>query len=195
MEVILPRMADVFRRDYLRKISEMRDFHVRYPFLEGIASYVTEGLFNYALDKLERIALKHPLYQPSTRLPEIAAHTDPIMHRTFTSGEGWLIPGEILHYASKGVKAFVVLQPFGCLPNHICGRGVMKRLKEEYPRHPDPSPRLRSGYQLRQHRESPPDADHEHPTGRTARESYPPGVPWLHPHKLRGTKENVTPAR
>jgi len=133
MEVILPRMADVFRRDYLRKISEMRDFHVRYPFLEGIASYVTEGLFDYALDKLERIALKHPLYQPSTRLPEIAAHTDPIMHRTFTSGEGWLIPGEILHYASKGVKAFVVLQPFGCLPNHICGRGVMKRLKEEYP--------------------------------------------------------------
>ncbi|MCX7786734.1 MAG: acyl-CoA dehydratase activase [Spirochaetes bacterium] len=133
MEVILPRMADVFRRDYLRKISEMRDFHVRYPFLEGIASYVTEGLFDYALDTLEAIARKHPLYQPSTRLPEIAAHTDPIMHRTFTSGEGWLIPGEILHYASKGVKAFVVLQPFGCLPNHICGRGVMKRLKEEYP--------------------------------------------------------------
>jgi predicted nucleotide-binding protein (sugar kinase/HSP70/actin superfamily) len=133
MEVILPRMADVFRRDYLRKISEMRDFHVRYPFLEGIASYVTEGLFDYALDKLERYARKHPLYQPSTRLPEIARHTDPIMHRTFTSGEGWLIPGEILHYASKGVKAFVVLQPFGCLPNHICGRGVMKRLKEEYP--------------------------------------------------------------
>ena len=133
MEVILPRMADVFRRDYLRKISEMRDFHVRYPFLEGIASYVTEGLFDYALDKLEKVALKHPLYQPSTRLPEIAAHTDSIMHRTFTSGEGWLIPGEILHYASKGVKAFVVLQPFGCLPNHICGRGVMKRLKEEYP--------------------------------------------------------------
>lgn len=133
MEVILPRMADVFRRDYLRKISEMRDFHVRYPFLEGIASYITEGLFDYALDKLERYAQKHPLYHPSTRLPEIAAHTDPIMHRTFTSGEGWLIPGEILHYASRGVKAFVVLQPFGCLPNHICGRGVMKRLKEEYP--------------------------------------------------------------
>ncbi|HOV37128.1 MAG TPA: acyl-CoA dehydratase activase [Spirochaetales bacterium] len=133
MEVILPRMADVFRRDYLRKISEMRDFHVRYPFLEGIAAYVTEGLFDYALNILERVAQQHPLYEPSTRLPRIAEKTDPIMHRTFTSGEGWLIPGEILHYASKGVKAFVVLQPFGCLPNHICGRGVMKRLKEEYP--------------------------------------------------------------
>jgi len=195
MEVILPRMADVFRRDYLRKISEMRDFHVRYPFLEGIASYVTEGLFDYALDKLERIALKHPLYQPSTRLPEIAAHTDPIMHRTFTSGEGWLIPGEILHYASKGVKAFVVLQPFGCLPNHICGRGVMKRLKEEYPDiqilpldyDPDTSfANIENRLQMliMNTRQS------ELQGNPTPQES-----PGFIPHKLRGTKENVTPAR
>ena len=55
------------------------------------------------------------------------------MHRTFTSGEGWLIPGEILHHAALGVHSFVILQPFGCLPNHICGRGVVKRLKEEHP--------------------------------------------------------------
>lgn len=195
MEVILPRMADVFRRDYLRKISEMRDFHVRYPFLEGIASYVTEGLFDYALDKLERIALKHPLYQPSTRLPEIAAHTDPIMHRTFTSGEGWLIPGEILHYASKGVKAFVVLQPFGCLPNHICGRGVMKRLKEEYPDiqilpldyDPDTSfANIENRLQMLIMNTRQAELQ-GNPT--------PQESPGFIPHKLRGTKENVTPAR
>ena len=40
---------------------------------------------------------------------------------------------EIVHHARLGVKAFIILQPFGCLPNHICGRGVVKRLKEEYP--------------------------------------------------------------
>jgi predicted CoA-substrate-specific enzyme activase len=133
MEVILPRMLDVFRRDYLRKISEMKDFHVRYPFGEAISAYIGEGLFDFALDKLEKTARVHPLYEPSTRLPKIAAATDHVMHRTFTSGEGWLIPGEILHHASRGVHSFVILQPFGCLPNHICGRGVVKRLKEEHP--------------------------------------------------------------
>jgi predicted nucleotide-binding protein (sugar kinase/HSP70/actin superfamily) len=55
------------------------------------------------------------------------------MHRTYTSGEGWLIPAEIKEYAEKGVNAFVLLQPFGCLPNHICGRGTIKRLKDEFP--------------------------------------------------------------
>ena len=40
---------------------------------------------------------------------------------------------EIAHYAEEGVRSFVILQPFGCLPNHICGRGVIKKLKERYP--------------------------------------------------------------
>ena len=43
------------------------------------------------------------------------------------------ISSEIRGYAQRGVHAFVILQPFGCLPNHICGRGVMKRVKEDFP--------------------------------------------------------------
>ena len=41
--------------------------------------------------------------------------------------------GEIAHYAAQGVRSFIILQPFGCLPNHVCGRGVTKRLKEAFP--------------------------------------------------------------
>lgn len=44
-----------------------------------------------------------------------------------------MIPGEILHHAKKGCRAFVILQPFGCLPNHVVGRGIAKKLKEIYP--------------------------------------------------------------
>lgn len=40
---------------------------------------------------------------------------------------------EIAHLAKENVKSFIILQPFGCLPNHICGRGVIKKLKEEFP--------------------------------------------------------------
>ncbi|MDR2479832.1 MAG: hypothetical protein LBD48_11045, partial [Treponema sp.] len=40
---------------------------------------------------------------------------------------------DILHHASKGVRSFIILQPFGCLPNHVVGRGVVKRIKELYP--------------------------------------------------------------
>ena len=38
-----------------------------------------------------------------------------------------------MHAAAHGVHSFVVVQPFGCMPNHIFGRGVIKLVKETYP--------------------------------------------------------------
>ena len=49
------------------------------------------------------------------------------------AGEGILIPAEILEHAAQGCRAFVILQPFGCLPNHVVGRGLIRALKERYP--------------------------------------------------------------
>ena len=39
---------------------------------------------------------------------------------------------EIVHYAKLGAKSFIILQPFGCLPNHVCGRGITKKIKDLY---------------------------------------------------------------
>lgn len=81
----------------------------------------------------DAIAKKHPLYTPACRMPDLVKASDPIIHHTFDAGEGVLIPGEILHHAKDGCRSFVILQPFGCLPNHVVGRGISKRLKEMYP--------------------------------------------------------------
>ena len=48
-------------------------------------------------------------------------------------GEGWLLPAEMLELYDEGVKNIICTQPFGCLPNHICGKGMMKPLREAYP--------------------------------------------------------------
>ena len=63
----------------------------------------------------------------------LVKESDSVIYHTFDTGEGVLIPAEILHHAKKGCRAFVILQPFGCLPNHIVGRGIVKKLKERYP--------------------------------------------------------------
>lgn len=81
----------------------------------------------------DEIAKNHPLYEPACRMQDLVKESNPIIHHTFDAGEGVLIPAEILHHAKKGSKAFVILQPFGCLPNHVVGRGISKRLKEMYP--------------------------------------------------------------
>ena len=48
-------------------------------------------------------------------------------------GEGWLLTAEMLELAHSGCKNIVCAQPFGCLPNHICGKGMMKPIKERNP--------------------------------------------------------------
>ena len=133
MEVILPRMINVFRKDYLSRIYERKNLEVKYPAGQTAFDTVAEELFEISQRVLEKEAARHPLFHSPTPLPQLAEETEPIMNRTFLSGEGWLIPGEILEYAADGVHSFVILQPFGCLPNHICGRGIMKKIKEIYP--------------------------------------------------------------
>ncbi|MEG0778288.1 MAG: 2-hydroxyacyl-CoA dehydratase [Oscillospiraceae bacterium] len=48
-------------------------------------------------------------------------------------GEGWLLTAEMLELIEEGVNNIVCTQPFGCLPNHIVGKGVMKHLREAKP--------------------------------------------------------------
>ncbi len=48
-------------------------------------------------------------------------------------GEGWLLPAEMLELIDSGVNNIVCAQPFGCLPNHIVGKGMMKPIKERNP--------------------------------------------------------------
>lgn len=133
LEVILPRMINIFRKDYMSRIYEMQQLKVKYPLGQAAFDRFAEKLFSHSQSLLDRIASRHPLYKAPKPLPELAAENDRVLNRTFLSGEGWLIPGEIEEYAAEGVQSFVILQPFGCLPNHISGRGVTKQLKEDFP--------------------------------------------------------------
>ncbi len=48
-------------------------------------------------------------------------------------GEGWLLTAEMLELIHSGTNNIVCAQPFGCLPNHIVGKGMIRRLKDDYP--------------------------------------------------------------
>ena len=48
-------------------------------------------------------------------------------------GEGWLLTAEMLELIHSGTPNIVCAQPFGCLPNHIVGKGMVRRLKDDYP--------------------------------------------------------------
>ena len=132
-EVIEARMTDVIRKTYFYKHAQVREYGIHKPFAQKAEWALSDDVFEFAQSAADRIACKHPLYEPPERMPELVRASDDIVHHTFDAGEGVLIPAEILHHAQQGCRAFIILQPFGCLPNHIVGRGIVKSLKERYP--------------------------------------------------------------
>ena len=132
-EIVEAKMTDVIRKTYFYKGAQIREYDVKKPFSEATWYATANALFEHAHDVCDRIASAHPLYEPACRMPDLVVDSDEIIHHTFDAGEGVLIPGEIIHHANHGCEAFLILQPFGCLPNHIVGRGIVKRLRELYP--------------------------------------------------------------
>ncbi|MCD7821965.1 MAG: activase, partial [Clostridiales bacterium] len=129
METAFPRITDQLRKDFRATECEIKDYHANIPPYPQLV----EGLFDYVQRQLEKIAVRHPLYECVKRPKDLYQEVSDIIPETLSCGEGWLMAAEIAHNAKRGVKSFLILQPFGCLPNHVCGRGVIKRLKEEYP--------------------------------------------------------------
>ena len=49
------------------------------------------------------------------------------------SGEGWLLTAEMIELIEMGAENVICVQPFGCLPNHITGKGMIKGIRDLYP--------------------------------------------------------------
>ena len=76
---------------------------------------------------------KEGTFRPSESFDRTIELIQSYMGQGCNMGEGWLLPAEMLELADSGVKNIVCTQPFGCLPNHICGKGMMKPIKDRNP--------------------------------------------------------------
>jgi predicted nucleotide-binding protein (sugar kinase/HSP70/actin superfamily) len=81
-----------------------------------------------------RKALKSfPRFGHMPTLKELMRMTSPVVSMGNQAGEGWLLTADMIHFITDGVPNILCLQPFGCLPNHITGKGVVKELTRRWP--------------------------------------------------------------
>ncbi|MBO5521089.1 MAG: hypothetical protein J5973_05385, partial [Eubacterium sp.] len=78
--------------------------------------------------------MKSKHFSPSAEIEKLAAYAEPIVSTGNQTGEGWFLTGEMMELIHAGVENIVCIQPFGCLPNHIVGKGVIKKIRQDYPR-------------------------------------------------------------
>ena len=72
-------------------------------------------------------------FTPSARIEDLAKMAEPIVSLGNQTGEGWFLTGEMMELIHGNVPNIVCIQPFGCLPNHIVGKGVIKAIRSDYP--------------------------------------------------------------
>ncbi|MDY2655564.1 MAG: hypothetical protein SOV75_00990 [Candidatus Limiplasma sp.] len=66
-------------------------------------------------------------------IEQIASLAGPFLSQGNQYGEGWFLAGEMAELLTTGVSNIVCIQPFACLPNHVVGKGVIKKLRAHYP--------------------------------------------------------------
>ena len=87
-----------------------------------------EGMEGVMIHALRENGFHAPL--PFRELVKLA---DGIISTGDKMGEGWLLTAEMVELIRAGYENIVCAQPFGCLPNHICGKGMINKIRELYP--------------------------------------------------------------
>ena len=72
-------------------------------------------------------------FLPPARIQDLASMAKHYVSLGNQTGEGWFLTGEMLELIHSGTTNIVCTQPFGCLPNHIVGKGVIKELRASHP--------------------------------------------------------------
>ncbi|MDE7301616.1 MAG: 2-hydroxyglutaryl-CoA dehydratase, partial [Clostridia bacterium] len=82
--------------------------------------------------KVRKLFIDEGSFEPIHDFQHLRECGDKIIFEGVKMGEGWLIGAEMAALAENGVGNIVCTQPFGCLPNHVAGKGVIRTLKELY---------------------------------------------------------------
>lgn len=84
-------------------------------------------------EKLMIHSMKHTKFTPMKYFSHTKDLSEGILSHGTKMGEGWLLTAEMMELVEIGYDNIICTQPFGCLPNHICGKGVMKKIKSLHP--------------------------------------------------------------
>ena len=94
---------------------------------EAVLAWIA-GMEGLIIRVLQENGYHAPL--PFEQLREL---TDNVIGLGNKMGEGWLLTAEMMELVRAGYENIVCAQPFGCLPNHICGKGMINKIRELYP--------------------------------------------------------------
>ena len=129
-EVVVPDLMDFVM--YFFKNAQIK----RQKLSQGLKEDIIGQLGIAYIDSyrnLIRQALSGTRFGAPRPVDELAEMAEPFVDLGNQYGEGWLLTAEMVELIADDAPNIVCVQPFGCLPNHITGKGVIKAIREKYP--------------------------------------------------------------
>lgn len=128
-EVVIPDLTDFMMYSFKNaqiKAEELSKSHVT-AWACNMGIYYIESYRKYIRQALEGTRFTKP-----EKIEEIVEYAKRYVDLGNQYGEGWLLTGEMVELIESGTENIICVQPFGCLPNHITGKGVIKALRSTY---------------------------------------------------------------
>lgn len=132
LKVIPPLISDFFMQGFVN-LKVRQNQHLQRKLTPD---FVIDWLYKKVqkqINKVNEIGKNFNYFTPFESIFEKAEKAKQVISPGTQFGEGWLISGEILSFASQGVNHVISLQPFGCIANHIVEKGIEKRIKSLCP--------------------------------------------------------------
>ncbi len=129
-EVVVPGLTDFMIFKVFNRITDVQLYggnKIKYLFCKILMNYIVKRQ-NTVIEIMEKSRFRAP-----THFEQIHQSVQPYLGDGNKMGEGWLLTGEMLELIHEGIPNIVCTQPFGCLPNHIVGKGMIRPLKDDYP--------------------------------------------------------------
>ncbi len=104
--------------------------------MRDMATLPSKWLVKY-ITSLQKDVIKHiknhGVFTPPSSFDKLLPLGDEYINKGVKMGEGWLLTSEMIELIHSGVYNIVATQPFGCLPNHIVAKGMVRKIKDKYP--------------------------------------------------------------
>lgn len=130
-EVVVPGLLDFLIFKFDNRVTDC-EIYGGSRLKHFIIGYMQKKMENCQKDIINAVARHSDFRKPETFQHIKKLVTDYMGHGN-KMGEGWLLTGEMLELVSSGIQNVVCTQPFGCLPNHIVGKGMIRRIKDNMP--------------------------------------------------------------
>jgi len=130
-EVVVPGLLDflVFMGDH--HVVDTKRYKIKYA--KAAASLFIKVIFSYFQNQLIDTVKAHSDFRPPANFDAIKKACEGYVSDGNKMGEGWLLTGEMLELIHSGTTNIICTQPFGCLPNHVVGKGMIRAIRSNHP--------------------------------------------------------------